>query len=71
MTDMSNGLYQEIPQEPPDYEAMRRRLEEVTPEERLAAAMAYMRSRYARVMDPTMWAAIAYENYLRRREEPQ
>lgn len=68
--DLSRGFYQKLPpQEPPDYTELARKAREASPSERLEAATAYLRSRYARLMDPNMWAVILYEGYLRRQDD--
>lgn len=40
---LSGGLWQDMPQDLPDYEAERARLAEMGPEDRIEAAMRYMR----------------------------
>ena len=40
---LSRGLWQDVEQEPPDYEAIVRELEEASPADRIEAAMRYMR----------------------------
>lgn len=41
-----HGFWQDLPCEPPDYEAMRRDLAEMTSEERIEAALNYIKARY-------------------------
>ena len=51
---LSIGLYQDMPYEPPDYDEMRRKLAEVTPEEQLEAAQHYMKEMYSAKMRERM-----------------
>ena len=49
--DLSKGLYQNIPLEPPDYTELARKVRELPLEERIAAAL-----RYAKALYGNAWA---------------
>lgn len=51
---LSRGLWQDVEQEPPDYEAIVRELEEASPADRIEAAMRYMRHILDAPEDPPM-----------------
>jgi hypothetical protein len=68
---VSKGLWQELPLEPYDYEELARRAREASPEERIAAAMAYARSRFRLPADDIEWAARMYESYLLRQHRDE
>jgi hypothetical protein len=43
------GIAQSLPYEPPDWDELRRKLDEMTDEERLEATLRYIRERYSNV----------------------